>query len=111
MRGKYYIARETMDAKAVVNNLPDLSEEQKISMFRLVVFHMAELERFGIVSPVIRKKNCLAAGLESRLRAFLLTLGLKALQGSPLDSWTTCEGMRVLLNRKTCTLSDDGDPM
>ena len=47
---RYYIARETMDAKAVVNNLPDLSEEQKISMFRLVVFHMAELERFGIVS-------------------------------------------------------------
>ncbi len=47
---RYYIAREPMDARFVLDGLFDLSEEQKAAMFRRVLFHLAEQGVIGIMS-------------------------------------------------------------
>jgi len=62
---RYYIAGNPTDAGAVLAVLPDLSEERKASMFRLILFHVAAFERFGIIS---------AGDAEKELRGLL---GLK----------------------------------
>lgn len=59
---RFYIAGEPADARKALDNLFDLSEEQKAAAFRMILFHMAEYERFGIMS---------ASDMEKELRGML----------------------------------------
>jgi len=47
---RYYITREPMDARTVLDGLFTLSDEQKVAMFRLILFHLAEHRIVGIMS-------------------------------------------------------------
>lgn len=54
---RYYITGEPMDARTAVDSLFTLPEEQKAVRFRMILFHMAQYARFGIVSEKVSEEE------------------------------------------------------